>query len=338
MATRFSVGRIRFLKVTPEKPKKFTLALRRPYWAGAGFSVKVNGHALKHAAARRIPTWKLRGSGSATRDHSHAAKNAPHRATAGQSAALRGDVGAPGAGGRPVRKCTVEKGRRRKFSGAKRSRDGRRRDAGGEMAKAHSRKTGRVSLRWRRTRLRCPLRSVLPIAAPPLCNLLGLVHSRGMGEEIGGAHRRRRAAKKARRRDRGFPQPGQMQAERDANEQGEETSPIQLEGHYGRQGKKWFSFDLPADTTQPLIVLVTYSNDARRDTLFDVLVEGQKIGEHRTERKSPEKPVRFFDVEYAVPLALVAGKQKITLRFEAHGENEISGVFGVRLIRADIAR
>src|SRR5207249_8422990 len=27
--------------------RKFTLALRRPYWAGVGFSVKVNGHALK---------------------------------------------------------------------------------------------------------------------------------------------------------------------------------------------------------------------------------------------------------------------------------------------------
>jgi hypothetical protein len=135
-----------------------------------------------------------------------------------------------------------------------------------------------------------------------------------------------------------FAQPGQMQAERDANEQGEETSPIQLEGRYGRRGKKWFSFDLPVDAVHPSIVLVTYSNDARRDTSFDVLAEGEKIGERRTERKSPEKPVRFFDVEYAVPPALVAGKQKITLRFEAHGENEIPGVFGVRLIRADVAR
>jgi hypothetical protein len=104
-----------------------------------------------------------------------------------------------------------------------------------------------------------------------------------------------------------FAQPGQMQAERDANEQGEETSPIQLEGRYGRRGKKWFSFDLPVDAVHPSIVLVTYSNDARRDTSFDVLAEGEKIGERRTERKSPEKPVRFFDVEYAVPPALVAG-------------------------------
>ena len=31
------------INVTPQAPKKFTLALRRPFWAGSGFSVKING-------------------------------------------------------------------------------------------------------------------------------------------------------------------------------------------------------------------------------------------------------------------------------------------------------
>src|SRR5205085_3371281 len=105
-----------------------------------------------------------------------------------------------------------------------------------------------------------------------------------------------------------FAQPGQMEAERDLNEQGEETSPIQLEGHYGRQARKWFSFDLPVNAGHALSVVVTYSNDARRDSSFDVLVEGEKIGQHQTQRKSPEKPVLFFDVEYAVPPGLVKSK------------------------------
>src|SRR4029077_13755159 len=35
------------LKITAKSAKKFTLALRRPYWAGAGFAVKVNGQAQK---------------------------------------------------------------------------------------------------------------------------------------------------------------------------------------------------------------------------------------------------------------------------------------------------
>ena len=43
----------------------------------------------------------------------------------------------------------------------------------------------------------------------------------------------------------GFAQPGEMQAERDANMQGEDTEPLRLQGRAGRRGAKWFSFDLP---------------------------------------------------------------------------------------------
>jgi hypothetical protein len=42
---------------------------------------------------------------------------------------------------------------------------------------------------------------------------------------------------------------------------------------------------------------------------------------------------RFFDVEYPLPADLVQGKQKITVRFEATGGNEVAPVFGVRLVR-----
>jgi len=129
-----------------------------------------------------------------------------------------------------------------------------------------------------------------------------------------------------------------MQAERDVNEQGEDSSPVQLEGRYGRRGSKWFSFDVPVDPTHPMTVVVTYSNDARRNGSFDILVEGKKVGERKTERKSPEKAVQFVDLEYPLPADLVQGKQKITLRFEAQAESEIPGVFGVRVIRADSPR
>lgn len=44
-----------------------------------------------------------------------------------------------------------------------------------------------------------------------------------------------------------FVQPGQMQSERDFNQQGGQTSPAQLQGRYGRRAVDWFSFDLPVD-------------------------------------------------------------------------------------------
>ena len=58
----------------------------------------------------------------------------------------------------------------------------------------------------------------------------------------------------------------------------------------------------------------------KRNGLRKNLQKGTKSASAGRNAKALKKPVRFFDVEYAVPPALVAGKQKITLRFEApHG-------------------
>jgi hypothetical protein len=137
----------------------------------------------------------------------------------------------------------------------------------------------------------------------------------------------------------GFAQPGQMQSERDFAQQGEDTSPVQLMGRYGRQAAKWFSFDLPVDPAHPMLLVVTYSNDARaRRGEFNVLADGTQLGQQTIGRRSPEQDVRFFDVEYALPAELVKDKQKITVRFEATEGNMIPGVFGLRTVRADAIR
>ena len=47
---------------------------------------------------------------------------------------------------------------------------------------------------------------------------------------------------------------------------------------------------------------------------------------------------KFFDVEYKIPVEIVGGKTKITLRFSAKSGSEIAAVYGVRLIRADAER
>jgi len=46
MATAFPEGDEATLKLTLQRPKAFTLALRRPSWAGDGFAVKVNGKSV----------------------------------------------------------------------------------------------------------------------------------------------------------------------------------------------------------------------------------------------------------------------------------------------------
>ena len=131
-----------------------------------------------------------------------------------------------------------------------------------------------------------------------------------------------------------FAQPGEMQPERDFNQQGEDTSPDRTMGRAGRRGKKWFSFDLPVDPSQPAALVVTYWNDEWRKRTFEVLVDGQRLAEQTVEKGGEP---RFFDVRYALPAELVAGKQKVTVRFQATNGNEIAAVYGLRSIRSALA-
>lgn len=128
----------------------------------------------------------------------------------------------------------------------------------------------------------------------------------------------------------GYVQPGEMQAERDANMQGESTEPLRLMGRAGRRGTKWFSFAVPVDPAQPMTLVVTYNHDEWQRRTFELLVDGTRIGEQTIERRGP---MRFFDVRYRVPAELVAGKQKVTVKFQATQGNEIGAVFGLRMIR-----
>ena len=129
-----------------------------------------------------------------------------------------------------------------------------------------------------------------------------------------------------------FAQPGEMQPERDYNFQGEGASLESLEGHDGRRGTNWFSFDLPVDPAHPMKLIVTYSNRENAARHFDLLVDGQRIAQQTVEAGTP---VKFNDVEYALPADLVKGRQKVTVRFQAAEGSEIAAVFGLRMVRAD---
>jgi hypothetical protein len=136
----------------------------------------------------------------------------------------------------------------------------------------------------------------------------------------------------------GFVQPGQMQAERDANEQAsgpEESTPEETMGHFGRRGTKWFSFDIAVDAAHPMTLVCTFYADEWRKRTADVLVDGHKIGEQTIEARGEPK---FYNVEYKIPADLVQGKSKITVRFEATQGNEIGAVYGLRTVRADLAQ
>jgi DUF1680 family protein len=134
-----------------------------------------------------------------------------------------------------------------------------------------------------------------------------------------------------------FCRPGNMQSERDFNYQGDEIWPMRDADRAGRFGRGWFSLDMPVDKEHPVALVVTYrGGERRRESDFQILAGGKKIADQRLEKTG--KPAEFYDVEYAIPDDLVAGKDKVTIRFQSENRNEIGPIFGVRTIRADSER
>jgi DUF1680 family protein len=132
-----------------------------------------------------------------------------------------------------------------------------------------------------------------------------------------------------------FFQPGEMQPERDFDFQSQgaefdETNRIQ--GRPYRRTKDWMSLVMPAETGRPLALVVTYFQDEWRRRTFGILVDGQKIAEQAVERGGVP---HFFDRQYAIPRDLLKDKKTVTVRFQATNGNETAAVFGVRMIRVE---
>ena len=332
LATDLPVGDTVTIKVTPQASKKFTLALRRPYWAGEGFGIKINGAAMKavgpaNSYVEIARTWKAGDTVEMTMPKTlrkEALPDNPNRlAVMWGPLVLAGDLGAATGG----------------------------RSAGPEAPVLVAPEEPVAN--W-----------LKPVAGKP-----GTFRTAGVGlkQEIDfmpfyQLPRRRYAVywdmytptewtkketdyraeaekqKKLAAATVGFAQPGQMQAERDSNQQGESSAPVQVENHNGRAATKWFSYDLPVDAAHPLTLIVTYSNENRGPSTCDVLVDGKKIGDQTGPRRSPEQLIRFFDTEYKIPADLITGKSKVTVRFEAANGRSTPSVFGVRIVRSDMER
>jgi len=128
-----------------------------------------------------------------------------------------------------------------------------------------------------------------------------------------------------------YVQPGETQVERTFNQQGENAPVARLGGRTGRGGRGWFSFDVPVESAHQNVLVVTYHSDSRRPRTFDILVDGQPLAQERLEAASDN---RFFDREYEIPLSMIPqGKPKVTVRFQATGGNDIAAVFGLRVVR-----
>jgi Uncharacterized protein conserved in bacteria len=359
METGFPEGDTATLKLTLQSPRKFTLSLRRPYWAGEGFAVTVNGEAVSEGVINPGAT----GTRGGFRGQGRGGQSSQRKA--GSYVELK-RVWKTGDTVSMVLPKTLR---------LEALPDNPRRAAvmWGPLVLAGDLSTMSTESGAARTNEVSPATALVAANRPltdwlkPVPDKPGHFRTEGVGQNVellpfyqiyrrayrvywnfftpeewqnrGGADvAEQEKQRKLEAATVGFAQPGQMQAERDVNQQGEESSPFQLEGRYGRRGAKWFSFDLPVDATHPMTLVVTYHNDEQQLRTFEVQVDGKRVGEQAVERRSPEQVARFFDVEYPIPAELVKDKPKVTVRFQATNGNEIAAVFGVRMIRADAAR
>jgi len=332
METNLPEGESATLKLTLKTPKQFTLALRRPSWAGTGFDVKVNG---QMAPALTGPgsyielkrRWKSGDTISVTLPKTLRLEPAPDNARVAAvlwgPLAMAGDLG-------PERERGARQVNVPALVAAERPLTDWLKPVPGKPGNFRSDGVGREQ----------------DVELMPFYRLHRRVYSvywdlftpaewEKKAAEIAAEQERRRKREAA---TVSFAQPGETQRERDFNQQGEETTPGAAAGRRGRSAKKWFSFDMPVDAERPMALIVTYHGEERQTRTFEILVDGSRVGEQTIERHRPGSPTKnFFDVEYAIPADLTRGKQKVTVRFQATGGNETATVFGIRIIRANQA-
>ena len=339
METDLPEGESARLQLTVASPKEFTFALRRPFWVTTNFSVKVNGEAVSTPSPASSTassfvelnrTWKTGDQIRITLPKTLRLEPLPDNprrvAMLWGPLVLAGDLGA----------------------------EGDRRGRGGV---GHPFEDVPVFVSAER-----PVGDWLkPISDKPNC-----FRTAGVGKDrdvdfvpFYRLHRRtygiywdlftpaewdKHSAQIAAEREKqrkleaatvAYVQPGEMQAERDANMQGEGTEPVRVMSRSGRRGSKWFSFDLAVDPAPPMALVVTYNHDEWQERTFEILVDGKRVAEQTIARRGP---LQFYDVEYALPVEALKGKPKVTVKFRATQGKEIGAVYGLRVIRADAAR
>jgi DUF1680 family protein len=134
-----------------------------------------------------------------------------------------------------------------------------------------------------------------------------------------------------------FVQPGDKAVEQKFNYHSEPADrPVTRTGdRTGRGGPGWFSFDLPVESGVEQSLVVTYHNDLGLPVLagFELQVDGTRLARYAPNRSA----TGFWSETYPLPTPLVEGKSKVSVRFQADADSRIATVYGVRIVRTKIA-
>jgi len=364
METDFPDGDRAKLTLSTPRERRFTLAVRRPGWAGDGFALSVNGQRVDVP-----PIASLRAGAAGGRDLGlDAAGVSPSSYVEITRAWRTGDVVS----------VTLPKSLRLEPTPDDRSvaaimwgplvlvgdlgprRDGRGDDNGDGRNEEEGRPEPRALVAADK-----PLDSwISPTGAAGNFRAVGVARSIQTGKPLPDVslapfyrtHRRTysvyfdvltpaeldaRAASAAAERERvrrmeaatlAFVQVGDAGAEQKYGYRSEpaERPVIRRERRPARGGAGWFSYDLPVDPSADVALVVTYLNDVGLPMLadFDILIDGTRVAKY-----TPSVASSWWDATYDVPPSFTRGKSSVTVRFQAAQDSRMVAIYGVRVVR-----
>jgi hypothetical protein len=125
-------------------------------------------------------------------------------------------------------------------------------------------------------------------------------------------------------------QAGEERSEHDHGFQGQDSTTGFFEGRRSRAAQEgWFSYTLKVVPDKPVTLVCTYRGSEGRKRVFDILVDGQRVATQSLEIH----PTELFDVEYPLAEALTRGKERVTIKFQAHPEAIAGSVLDVRTVQ-----
>lgn len=358
METDFPVGETATLRIAAAAPREFTLALRRPYWAGDGFAVRVNGRAIELPDAEpeewrdrrsqyRIPadagssyvdirrTWRSGDVIEVMLPKSlriEATPDIPRRvALMWGPIVLAGDLGPE----------------RERSRGEEQERESRAPlvpvfVAAGKPVEEWVRPAGRPGHFRTIGAGRIPDETgrAQEVDLYPFFQLHRRTYSTYWDTYTDGEWAAQKAlyvaeAERMRKLDAAtvaYIEPGDEVLEARFNLQEEGARGYRIEGRPARWAEGWFSYDVPIEPATPMTLLVTFYSDDRRYSPadFQILINNQVVAEHHIDRTDPP---RFYDARFPIPEHLTQGKNSVNIRFKAGPDSRVPAIFGVRVVR-----
>ncbi len=355
--TDLPLGEEATLRVNPEAPVAFTLALRRPHWVGEGFRVRVNGEAIPvdapggeewrerrsqypdaaHEGSRYVEitrTWRSGDVVEITLPKTlrlEPTPDLPERAAIlWGPLVLAGDLGPElhlereeaGAEAPPVPVLVAEGRPPEEWLEPVPGRAGRFRSVGVGRTPDPSGRPLEVELEpFHRLHHR------RYTAYWDLYTADGFEAARGAWSVDADRRRALEAATVDRVR------PGVADSEEAHGYRGEGAGRYWIEEHLGRWAGDRISYRMAVEDA-PMALMFTVNSDDRRYSPADfrILVEGELVREQHLGRTDPH---RFFDVVVPIPAALASGREAVEVRFEAGEDSRVPPIYDVRTVRAE---